>query len=63
MITFDYIWGKGMKEPIEKKNVTLYLNSDLYEKYVEYCRKEGLALSRQIEKFIEKELDNGTSKK
>jgi hypothetical protein len=42
----------------QKKNVTLYLNSNLYEKYIEYCKKEGFALSRQIEKFIEKELQN-----
>jgi len=41
-----------------KKNVTLYLNSSLYDKYIEYCKKEGYALSRQIEKFIEKELEN-----
>ncbi len=40
----------------QKKNVTLYMNSGLYEKYIHYCKKEGLALSRQIEKFIEKEL-------
>jgi hypothetical protein len=43
-------------EDNQKKNVTLYLNSALYEKYVEYCKKEGFMLSRQIEKFIEGEL-------
>lgn len=41
----------------QKKNVTLYINSELYEKYVEHCKNEGLALSRQIERFIEKELE------
>jgi phage/plasmid-associated DNA primase len=40
-------------EDNQKKNVTLYLNTTLYDKYVEYCKKEGLMLSRQIEKFIE----------
>lgn len=50
-------------EDNQKKNVTLYLNSALYDKYVEFCKKEGLMLSRQIEKFIEKELNNETSKK
>ena len=50
-------------ENITKKNVTLYLNSKLYERYADYCKKEGLALSRQIEKFIEQELENGTPKK
>lgn len=44
-------------EDNQKKNVTLYLNSTLYDKYVEYCKKEGLMLSRQFEKFIEKELN------
>ena len=45
-------------EDNQKKNVTLYLNSILYDKYADYCKKEGLALSRQIEKFIEGELKN-----
>ena len=55
--TFVIIWDAKM-ENNQKKNVTLYMNSILYEKYVEYCKKEGLALSRQIEKFIEGELKN-----
>lgn len=45
----------------KKKNVTLYLNSQIYNQYVKYCKKEGFALSRQIEKFIEKELENDNS--
>ena len=45
-----------MQENNDKKNVTLHLNSKLYENYSEYCKKEGIVLSRQIEKFIEKEL-------
>ena len=40
----------------DKKNVTIHLNSKLYDKYSEYCKKEGIVMSRQIEKFIEKEL-------
>ena len=40
----------------DKRNVTLYFNSKLYEQYTEYCQKEGLLVSRQIEKFIEREL-------
>ena len=47
-----------MSENNDKKNVTLHLNSKLYEDYSEYCKKEGIVLSRQIEKFIEKELKN-----
>ena len=45
-----------MGDDIEKKNVTLHLNSKLYNEYSEYCKKEGVVLSRKIEKFIEKEL-------
>lgn len=56
MITFAIIHGVKMEEN-QKKNVTLYLNSLLYDKYVEYCKKEGLMLSRQIEKFIEDQLE------
>ena len=43
----------------EKKNVTLHVNSELYNLYSEYCKKEGIVLSRQIEKFIENELKRG----
>ncbi|MBS3152680.1 hypothetical protein J4230_04695 [Candidatus Woesearchaeota archaeon] len=53
-----------MNEENKKKNVTLHLNSESYEAYADYCKKEGIVLSRQIEKFIEKELEkNGTLKK
>tara|TARA_B100000315_G_C14272612_1_gene449362 strand:- start:452 stop:598 length:147 start_codon:yes stop_codon:yes gene_type:complete len=45
-----------MTDENQKKNVTLYLNSKLYDEYVEHCKQEGFALSRQIEKFIESSL-------
>jgi hypothetical protein len=45
-----------MGEENDKKNVTLHLNSKLYDEYSEYCKKEGIILSRQIEKFIINEL-------
>ena len=45
-----------MGDDIEKKNVTLHLNSKLYNEYSEYCKKEGIILSRQVEKFITREL-------
>lgn len=48
--------GFKMNEENEKKNVTLHLNCKLYNEYSEHCKKEGIVLSRQIEKFIEKEL-------
>ena len=46
-----------MGEDNKKKNVTLHLNSKLYNEYSEYCKKEGVILSRQIEKFIERKLN------
>jgi len=45
-----------LKMSSNKKNVTIHIDCSLYDKYSEYCKKEGLVLSRQIEKFIEKEL-------
>ena len=48
-------------EDNQKKNVTLYLNSALYDKYVDHCKKEGLMLSRKIEKLIEGELNKNGS--
>lgn len=48
-----------MSENNDKKNVTLHLNSKVYEEYAEYCKYEGIILSRQIEKFIESELKRG----
>ena len=39
-----------------KKNVTLLVDGLLYKKYREYCTKEGLLVSRQFEKLMEKEL-------
>jgi len=42
--------GKG------RKAVNLSIRADLIEKYAEYCEREGLIISRQIEKFIEQKL-------
>ena len=41
----------------DRKNVTLHLSSELYNRYSEYCKKEGIVLSRQVEKFIEGKLN------
>ncbi|MCC7574921.1 hypothetical protein KO361_04990 [Candidatus Woesearchaeota archaeon] len=41
------------------KNITLKVNSDLYDKYREYCKKKGLIVSRQFEIMIEKQLREG----
>jgi hypothetical protein len=38
------------------KNITLKVNSELYDKYREFCKKEGLIVSRQFEKLMEGKL-------
>jgi len=49
---------------IKSKNITLRVNSDLYDKYRELCKKKGLLISRQVEIMMEeqlkKEKKNGT---
>ena len=38
------------------KNITLKVNSDLYDKYRDYCKKKGLIVSRQFEIKMEGQL-------
>ena len=49
---------------IKSKNITLRVNSDLYDRYRELCKKKGLLISRQVEIMMEeqlkKEKKNGT---
>jgi hypothetical protein len=40
----------------ESKNITLKVNSKLYDEYRELCKKEGWIVSRQFEKLMEGEL-------
>ena len=44
---------------MDTKNITLKVNSDLYDKYREYCKKKGLIVSRQFEIMIENQLREG----
>ncbi|MBI2653585.1 hypothetical protein HYX02_02120 [Candidatus Woesearchaeota archaeon] len=41
---------------MESKNITLRVNSDLYENYKEFCKKKGLLISRQFEIMMEEQL-------
>ncbi len=41
----------------ESKNITLKVNSKLYDTYRELCKKEGWIVSRQFEKLMEAELE------
>jgi hypothetical protein len=40
----------------KKTKLTLSIDKNLLNKYKKYCEKEGLIISRQIEKFIEEQL-------
>ena len=40
-----------------KKKVTLSIDSKVYDSYKEYCEKNAILLSKKIELFMKKELD------
>ena len=48
---------------LAKKTVALSIEEQVYNKYKEHCGKEGIVLSRQVEKFMEKELANNLKNK
>jgi len=41
---------------LRSKNITLRVNSELYDTYREFCKKQGLLVSRQVEIMMEKQL-------
>jgi len=41
----------------KKKKVTLSLDSDIYGRFQDYCEENAIMLSRKIEIYIEKELE------
>ena len=47
---------------MESKNITLKVNSKLYDTYREICKKEGWIVSRQFEKCMETELEKRARK-
>ena len=44
------------------KNITLKVNSDLYDKYRNFCKKKGWIVSRQFEITMEEQLKEGARK-
>jgi hypothetical protein len=44
---------------MKSKNITLRVNSDLYDKYREFCKHKGLLISRQVEIMMEEQLKKG----
>jgi len=47
---------RGIKMP--SKNVTLKIDSKVYDEHRKFCKEEGIIVSKQIEKFIKEELKN-----
>ena len=47
----------------ENKNITLRVNTKLYNKYRELCKHYGLIVSRQFEICMEEGLKKGGAKK
>jgi len=41
-----------------KKNVTLRLDGKIYEKYQEFCKRNAIALSRSIENYMAKKVED-----
>jgi len=39
-----------------KIKLTLSIDRNILEDYKKYCKKEGLIISRQVEKFMEEQL-------
>ncbi|MFA5050437.1 MAG: hypothetical protein WC501_05505 [Candidatus Micrarchaeia archaeon] len=47
---------------MQSKNITLRVNSELYEKYRDFCKKKGILISRQVEIMMEEQLKEGMKK-
>jgi len=46
---------------MESKNITLRVNSKIYDKYREFCKKKGLLVSKQVELMMEEQLKRDKS--
>ncbi len=42
---------------MKTKNITLKVNTELYDKFRELCKKNGWIVSRQFEILMEKQLE------
>ena len=45
-----------------KQKVTLSIEKDIYSKFRQYCEENAIMLSKKIELFMKKELEDGKSK-
>ena len=44
---------------MNSKNITLRVNSQLYDDYRAFCKMKGLLVSRQVEIMMEKQMKKG----
>ena len=47
---------------MDSKNITLRVDSKIYDKYREFCKKKGLLVSRQVEIMMEEQMREGARK-
>jgi hypothetical protein len=47
---------------MDSKNITLRVDSKLYDNYREFCKKKGLLVSRQVEIMMEEQMKEGAKK-
>ena len=45
-----------------RKTVALSLDEDIYNKYRDYCKKNYIILSRKVENFMKKDLEEQNDK-
>ncbi len=45
---------------MSSKNITLRVNSEIYNRYRKFCRKKGWLISRQFEIMMENQLKDET---
>jgi len=48
---------------MDSKNITLRVDSKLYDSYREFCKKKGLLVSRQVEIMMEEQMKKEGVKK
>ncbi|MBW6451759.1 MAG: hypothetical protein K0B02_03440 [DPANN group archaeon] len=47
---------------MDSKNITLRVDSKIYDKYRDFCKKKGLLVSRQVEIMMEEQMKKGARK-
>lgn len=47
---------------MSNKRITLSVDAEIYEDFKEYCDKEGLIISKQIENYMRAKLDSNKIK-